>query len=384
MNLAMEIKQVRYWSTARKIFWGVIGLILLQGLYFSAVRFFQGLGAVTNLTDEFPWGFWIAFDVIGGVALASGGFTLCFLVYIMGYHRYHSVVRPTVLTAFLGYILVSVGLIYDLGKYFNIWHPLVMWNPHSVMFEVAWCVMLYSLVLFLEFLPIVLEKFNLTRPLRLLSKITIPVVLLGVLLSTLHQSSLGSVYLIVPEKLHQLWYSPILPLLFFLSAVTVGPAMVILESAFSSKLFHRGLETHIIADLADFQLVGIIVYLGVKIQDLFVRGVWGCLGSGTFECYHFWMEILVLVVAAVILMIPGVRRHPKWIIGSATLTVIGILYNRFNVAWTGMVRSAGADYAPAVGEIGISLFLVALGVVAFYFIAKWLPIFPELKKGETH
>ncbi|MBD3167627.1 Ni/Fe-hydrogenase cytochrome b subunit [bacterium] len=380
MNLAMEIKQVRHWSTSRKIFWGIIGLILLQGLYFSAVRFFSGLGAVTNLTDEFPWGFWIAFDVIGGVALASGGFTLAFLVYIMGYHRYHSVVRPTILTAFLGYILVSVGLIYDLGKYFNIWHPLVMWNPHSVMFEVAWCVMLYSIVLFLEFLPVVLEKYNLSGPLRLLQKITIPVVLLGVLLSTLHQSSLGSVYLIVPAKLHQLWYTPILPLLFFLSAVTVGPAMVILESAVSARLFHRGLETHIIADLADFQLVGIIVYLGVKIQDLFVRDVFGCLASGQFECFHFWGEILLLVMAMLILMIPGMRRHPKWIIGSATLTVLGILYNRFNVAWTGMLRSSGGEYTPAVGEIGISLFLVALGLMAFYFIAKWLPIFPELKK----
>ncbi|MBZ0265377.1 Ni/Fe-hydrogenase cytochrome b subunit [bacterium] len=381
MNLVMRIKD---FSPQRKFAWSVIGIILLIGLQLSYMRFFKGFASVTNLSDEFPWGFWIGFDVIAGVALASGGFTLCFLVYIIGYHRYHSIVRPTVLTAFLGYILVAVGLLYDLGKYFNIWHPLVMWNPHSVMFEVAWCVMLYLSVLFLEFVPMVLEKFNLQTPLHFMQKITIPVVILGVLLSTLHQSSLGSVYLIVPEKLHELWYTPILPLLFFLSAITVGPAMVILESALSSKIFHRGLELNIMVDIAGFQLVGMIVYVGVKIQDLFVRGVVPSLFTGSYEATHFMLEIGILLAACLILILPKLRAHPRWLLLSSILTVVGILYNRLNISWVGMMRSSGTFYFPAWSEVFISLFLVTIGAVAFYFIVKWLPVFPEIEGNEEN
>lgn len=378
------LSHYRSLSPLRRAAWIVVVIILLQGLYLTYRRFFFGLGDVTNLTDSFPWGFWIAFDVVGGVALAAGGFTLCCLVYVFGYHRYHSIIRPTVLTAFLGYILVSVGLLYDLGKYFNIWHAIIMWNHHSVMFEVAWCVMLYLTVLFLEFLPVVLEKFNLNAPLRILQKISIPLVITGVILSTLHQSSLGSVFLIVPNKLHPLWYTPLLPLMFFLSAVAVGPAMIIVESYFSARLFRRGLELFILRDLARFLQVAVIVYVGVKIQDLFVRHVTDKVFTNAYESTHFMIEIGLLLSAIVILAIPRLRNHKNWLMIGAILVVLGVLYNRFNVAWIGMMRASGTTYFPAWSEVTTSLFLVTCGVIVFYFICKYFPIFPELVNGNGH
>ena len=197
----------------------------------------SGLGPSTNLNDQFPWGIWIGFDVLCGVMLAAGGFTLTAAVHIFNIKRLHPIVRPTILTAFLGYVLVCVALMYDLGRPYRIWHPLVMRNPHSVMFEVAYCVMLYTTVLSLEFSPIVLERFNLQKPLKIVRAALIPLVILGVILSTLHQSSLGTVYLIMPEKLHPFWYSPLLPVFFFISAIAVGLAMTIFESSLSSKYF---------------------------------------------------------------------------------------------------------------------------------------------------
>ena len=209
-------------------FWRVVLiLVLAAGFYSTILRFTRGLGAVTNLSDQFPWGLWVGFDVLCGVGMAAGGFTLAAIVYVFHIDRFHAVLRPSILTAFLGYALVAVALLFDLGKPYNIWHPLIMWNPHSVMFEVAWCVTLYLTVLALEFSPAVFERFHLHTPLRMVKGMTIPLVIMGVLLSTLHQSSLGSLYLIVPEKLHPYWYSPLLPVFFFISAISVGLAMVI-------------------------------------------------------------------------------------------------------------------------------------------------------------
>jgi Ni/Fe-hydrogenase subunit HybB-like protein len=204
-------------------FWRVVfAAIMLSGLYATYLRVFHGLGGSTNLSNKFPWGLWIGFDIMGGVALAAGGFTLVAMVHIFNIKTYRPVLRPAILTAFLGYILVMVGLVYDLGRPDRVWHPMVMWNPHSVMFEVGWCVMLYSTVLFLEFLPIVFEKFGLHKPLEWIHKISVPLMILGVLLSTLHQSSLGTLFLIVPEKEYPLWYTPLLPVLFYVSAIAAA------------------------------------------------------------------------------------------------------------------------------------------------------------------
>src|SRR6201988_4361336 len=278
-------------------FWKAIFLVLMvAGFYGTVVRFTQGLGASTHLSDQFPWGICIGFDVLCGVMLAAGGFTLTAAVHILNIKRLHSIIRPTILTAFLGYILVCAALMYDLGKPYNIWHPLIMRNPHSVMFEVAYCVMLYTSVLALEFSPIVLERFNLQKPLKVVRAILIPLVICGVILSTLHQSSLGTLYLIVPEKLHPFWYSPLLPVFFFLSAIAVGLAMTILESSLSSKHFGLHLELPVLQELGRVLVVVLGIYGILRFEDLLHRGVLRLLLRPGYETYLFWLEISLAII----------------------------------------------------------------------------------------
>src|SRR3954454_3417297 len=273
----------------RFTFWKLVFFfIMAAGLYATFLRFTRGLGASTNLSDQFPWGIWISFDVLCGVMLAAGGFTLTAAVHILNIKRLHSIIRPTILTAFLGYILVCAALMFDLGKPYNIWHPLIMRNPHSVMFEVAYCVMLYSTVLALEFSPIVLERFNLQKPLKVIRAVLIPLVILGVILSTLHQSSLGTVYLIMPTKLHPFWYSPLLPVFFFLSAICVGLAMTIFESTMSSKHFNRELELPILQELGRVLMVVLSVYAVLRAEDLIHRGVVPMMFKWRYETPLFW------------------------------------------------------------------------------------------------
>ena len=223
-------------------FWrGMFYLLLAVGLILTILRYAKGLGSVTNLSDQTPWGLWIGFDLLCGVGLAAGGFVITAVVYIFNIERFRPIVRPTIITAFLGYLLVIVDLLLDIGRPWAMWHPLVMWNPHSVMFEVSWCVMLYSTVLFLEFSGMIFEKVRWNRAAKVQKAVTVPLVIAGVILSTLHQSSLGTVYLIVPGKLHALWYTPLLPVLFWVSSVGAGLAMVIVESRISSRVFGRQL-----------------------------------------------------------------------------------------------------------------------------------------------
>ena len=204
--------------------------------------------------------------------------------------------RPTILTAFLGYMLVCVALMFDLGKPYNIWHPLIMRNPHSVMFEVAYCVMLYTAVLALEFSPIVLERFNLQKPLKVVRAMLIPLVICGVILSTLHQSSLGTLYLIMPEKLHPFWYTPLLPVFFFLSAIAVGLAMTIFESSMSSKHFGLQLELPVLQELGRVLLVVLGVYAILRFEDLANRGVLKLALHPGYETYLFWLEISLCII----------------------------------------------------------------------------------------
>ena len=284
-------------------FWKFIAAgILTAGAYVTFYRFTRGLGASTNLSDQFPWGLWIGFDILCGVGLAAGGFTLAAIVHIFNIKRFEPILRPTILTAFLGYVLVIIGLMYDLGRPLQIWHAIIMWNPHSVMFEVAWCVMLYTTVLALEFSPVILEKFGLTRVLRVMKRISIPLIIVGVILSTLHQSSLGSLYLIVPEKLYPLWYSPYMPVFFYFSAIAAGCAMIIFESFLSSRAFKRGLETHLLTEIARFGVVMLAVYLTMNVVDLSNRSVFG-LQAGVFtrDIDHAYYAFNELEVGGVII-----------------------------------------------------------------------------------
>ncbi|GAB4327458.1 MAG: polysulfide reductase NrfD [Candidatus Zixiibacteriota bacterium] len=366
--MAEKLKTLTFWKA-------IFGIIVILGVIATIRRFALGLGATTGLSDEVPWGLWIGFDVMSGVALAAGGFTISALVYVFNLKQFKPIVRPAILTAFLGYILVAVGLLYDLGRPWFIWHPIVFRNPHSVMLEVAWCVMLYLTVLALEFFPAFLERFKLVKALKVVKVVTPILVIAGVLLSTLHQSSLGSLFLIVPEKLHPLWYSSRLPWLFYVSAIAIGFGMVIVESYLSSRAFGKSLERHIVIDLSRAMLVVLVFLAVLRVQDLIGRGALHYMFQPTFEAGMFWFENALLIIIPVLLVaIRKVRYHPMGPYLAGLSAVMGLVMNRINVAITGMAANTGY-YFPTWEEVMVSMFLVSLGFAAFAWAVRNLPVF---------
>jgi Ni/Fe-hydrogenase subunit HybB-like protein len=358
-------------------FWkSILIAILVLGLYATVVRFTQGLGAATHLSDAFPWGLWIGFDVLCGVMLAAGGFLLTATVYIFNLERFKPIVRPTVLTAFLGYSFVVVALLFDLGRPYRIWHPLVMWNPRSAMFEVAWCVMLYTTVLALEFSAVIFERLKMNRMVKIQHAISIPLVILGVILSTLHQSSLGTLYLIVPDKLYPLWYSPLLPLFFFISAVAVGLAMTIFESWMSSKAFGKQLELPLLISLGRVLLVVLLIYGVLRFQDLYQRGALGLLRKPGYEVDLFMVEIVLgLILPIALLLWRRARETADGLYFAAVLVLLGFVTNRLNVSITGMEGAAGVHYIPKWTEFAVTASIIGAGFTIFALAVKYLPIF---------
>lgn len=370
----MKIPKLTFWRL-------VFVMIVAAGLYSTILRFGRGLGASTALNDHFPWGLWIGFDILCGVALAAGGFTVSAVVYVFHIERFRPVIRPAILTAFLGYVLVITALMFDLGRPYRIWHALIMWNPHSVMFEVAWCVMLYTTVLALEFSPLLLEKLKWNKLLKIIHSVTMPLVILGVILSMLHQSSLGSLYLIVPEKLYPLWYSPLLPFFFFLSALSLGCAMTIFESYLSFRGFGRRLEMDLLSDLGKVLVVALSLYLVLKFQDLKGRGVLMLAFQPTYAGRMFLAEILLGVIAPILMLsIPKIRKDVLGLFVCAVMAILGIIMNRLNISITGIEAATGARYLPTWNEASVTLMIVAVGFVLFSLAVKYLAVFPA---GET-
>src|SRR5271165_2837924 len=360
-------------------FWRVVFLVIMTlGLYSSYVRYLHGLGAATNMTDQFPWGFWIGFDCLCGVMLAAGGFCMVGAVYLFNVESLHSVVRPAVLTAFLGYLLFIVGLLFDLGRPWFIWHQLIYMNPHSVMFEVGMCVMTYTTVLFFEFLPNVLERFNLKPQIKWIHNIYPLLIVLGILLSTLHQSSLGSLYLIMPSKLHPFWYSPALPFFFFGSAIAVGLAMTIFESTQSAKAFGRQLELPVLVTLGGALLVALWVNALLRLEDYFHRGLLGQIIKPSYEAYFLWLELaLAFVIPITMLSFKKVRLSPSGLYLASVFSLLGFITNRLNVSLTGFETYVGHHYMPKWTEFSVTLMIIALGFALFGVAVRYLPIFPE-------
>ncbi len=356
-------------------------LWLLLGLAASVAvsRFLFGLGVTTNLSNANPWGFWIGFDVMSGVALAAGGFIITATVYIFRLERFHAVVRPAVLTAFLGYIAVAISLLFDLGLPWNIWHMTVFWNPHSPLFEVGWCVMLYLLVLTLEFLPVPAEEFpRLAKVRAKLLKVRLPLVILGIGLSTLHQSSLGSLFLIMPYRMAPAWYSPILPILFLISAIALGLAMVIFESHVTAYLYRRKPESEVLAGLGRACSWVLLLYLAVRFGDLFVRHRIGAIFFPGWRTALFWAEILLMAIVPIVLFsIRRVResREGQWV--AAGLVVFGVVLNRIDVGGLAHLRPEGAFYLPSWMEVAISVGVVAGAVLTFLFIVEHFKVWEQ-------
>lgn len=365
-------------------FWkGLLYLLVATGSILTIIRYSQGLGSVTNLSDSYPWGLWVGFDVLCGVGLAAGGFTIAAVVHIFNVKRFRPILRPTILTAFLGYLLVVVALLLDLGRPWNLWRPLVMWNPRSVLFEVAWCVMLYTTVLALEFSEVVFEKLGWVRAIRVQHNLMIPAVIAGVVLSTLHQSSLGALYLIVPGKLHALWYTPMLPWMFYISSICVGLAMVIVESHLSARAFGRKLEMPILTEVGRILVAALGVFGVFRFFDLYTRGALQLAAGLSYEALMFQIEILLgLLLPMALLAFPKVRRDPQGLYLSGLLVVLGFIVNRLNVSITGFEAAQGGHYVPAWSEVIITVMLVALGFGAFSLAVRYLNVYPEEAGGD--
>lgn len=360
------------------IWQAVLLTILAFGCYATVIRYARGLGAATNLSDAFPWGLWIGFDMLVGVGLAAGGFVIAATVHVFRIERYEAIARPAVLTAFLGYLLVIVALLFDLGLPWRIWHPMVMWNPHSVMFEVGWCVMLYTTVLALEFSPLVFERFGFKTPLRVIRAVYVPLVILGVLLSTLHQSSLGTLYVIAPDKLHGLWYTPLLPVFFFVSAIAAGLGMTIFESFMSHRAFGKKLEPDLLRGLGRVIVVALAVYAVLRFEDLAARGALALAFTVTPESVLFWGEMgLGVLLPMALFAFKRVRASEQGLFFAGLLTVMGFIVNRLNVAITGMQTSSGVTYIPSALEFAVTASLVGAGFALFGLAVKYLPVFPR-------
>ncbi|MEW6286127.1 MAG: NrfD/PsrC family molybdoenzyme membrane anchor subunit [Chloroflexota bacterium] len=374
-------------------------LILFMAIAFvvAMMRYAFGIGAISDLSYSYPWGFWISFDLFTGVVISSGGFLMAGTVYILRIKEFEPLLRPSILTAFLGYIMVAVALLVDLGQPLRIWYMMIHWNHTSVLLEIGICVMSYLTVLAIEFTPVVLERFpKLHKVAHLIHKFIMPFVILGVVLSTLHQSSLGSLLLIQPQKLHPLWWTPILPILFFSSAVTVGMAMIIFESTLSSRYFQRGLETHLLAKLAKGLPVALGFYLVLKFGELAVAGDLGYLFTSGVMSALFWAEILIgAVIPLIWFSIEKNRANPNRLFAGAVILLLGMILNRFNVSWFAVKHPdplfymptfmGNVKYFPTLPEVAVSIGIFSAGIMAFGLIAKYFPVFEaEHETEETH
>ena len=361
----------------------VLTALVILGLIPMIIRYVRGLGAVSNLSDGRPWGFWISFDLYCGVALAAGGFTLAGWVYLFNREKYHVVARPAILTAFLGYTLVILSLLIDLGQPWYIWHAIIYWNIHSPLFEVAICVMTYTAVLALEFSPAVFERFNWHVPLKLIRSVQIPLVIAGVVLSTLHQSSLGSMLLMMPETLHPLWYTPILPVLFLTSAIAVGPAMVIFETTLSTRALGHQLPLDVLNGLGRLIPYVLGLYLLLKLTDLTARGNIELVFTAYPQNLLWWAEITIGVILPIVLLsLPGLRQNRRGLFWSAVLVILGLVLNRFNVSMLALEMRPGFSYFPHWMEVAISAGLVADALLVVWLAYRLLPIVATEDAGQ--
>lgn len=374
-------------------------IILAVGFVITVIRFTVGIGSVTNLTDAQPWGLWIGFDLLCGVCLAAGGYFTTVAVYVMGMKHFHSAVRPAVTTAFLGYAFVVVALLYDLGHPLRLPYMFFFPGTTSVLFEVGLCVATYLTVLFVEFSIAPMEWLSSKFPFLLkwrkwVIRITILLTIFGVTLSTLHQSSLGSLYLIAPEKLHPLWYSPFMPMFFFVSSMVAGGSMVIFEGLFAHKGVHDYMDaTHLKeADgvVLAFARAGsfiLMAYFMLKLIDMLVQAnlPWLCTGWGAW-----WLiEMLGFVLLPAFLYAKGSRDgNVKLCRYTSILVIAGIVLNRFNVSMIAFNWQLPSEvrYFPSIWEICISIFVVTMIVTVYRFIVYHMPVLYEHPdfKGEEH
>ncbi len=358
-----------------------IGAVTIIGLMVIALvfRFIFGLGAVSNMSDGYPWGIWIAYDVVVGSALACGGYVMALVVYVFNKGKYHPLVRPALLASMFGYTMAGVSVIFDIGRYFhayNLFIPSRM-NATSVMLEVALCITIYIMVLWLEFAPAIAEKWNMKRFAKYLDKSIFFLIALGVTLPMMHQSSLGTMMVISGFKLSELWQTNLLPILFLLSAIFMGFAMVIGEASVTSRVYKLGDETNMLTKLAQFLVVILTIFLVIHIQGLFSRGALDTLLDWDYKSTSYVLEILFMVCGLAILATKRLRESPRYLFLGACFVLIGASIFRFNVYLIGYDPGSNWSYFPSIGEQIVTYGLIAFEIAAFTFFVKYFPVFTK-------
>lgn len=381
-------------------------------VFFAAVagilRLVFGLGQTTNLLDQLPWGLWKVLNMIAGVALSTCGFTVGFLVYVLKIEKFKPLLRPAILVAFLGYGSSCFALLFDIGLPHRFWHPLVFWNIHSFLFEVFWCVMLYFTVTLIELSPNILEKFKAEKLVKFLHKVAIGVVIFGISLSSLHHSSLGSLFLTTPLRLHELWYSPLIPLMYIISAMGGGMMFLILVKIVYSWLYNPetifgpaylekasmnclidnkipraklvfGKEMPALSSLSIIASCLLGLYFIIKVYDLFSRNSFNALLAGTYESWLYAIEVLLTTVVPIIIVaFKELRRSPYWLGFAGFSASFGIVMNRVDVGIIGYFRDAQAVYIPSFVEWSLSIGVVAGAALAMMYISENFSIFDEI------
>jgi len=353
-------------------------VLVLIAAYFLAKRFVYGIGAVSNMNDGYPWGIWIAYDVVVGTAFACGGYAMALLVYVFHRGEYSPLVRPALLASMFGYTLAGLSVIFDIGRYWQAYNIFLPWhsNLHSVMFEVALCIGTYILVLWVEFAPTVLEAVRAERLKAKLNRVIFVFIALGILLPTMHQSSLGTMMLMAGHKLSPLWRTGFLPLLFLISALTMGYAVVIFETTLAGVAFKRKGELELLSKISAIIPWLLVVYLVVRVEDVNLRGYLADALGGGLEGNMFVIENILHLIPLMILIYPANRKNPRLLFLAAVSVMLGGALYRFNTYIIAFDPGTGWQYFPSVPEILITFGVVAAEIMGYLWFVKRMPVLP--------
>lgn len=357
----------------------IAGLLVVIMAAILLYRFIFGLGAVTNLNDGYPWGIWVVVDVMIGSAFACGGFSVAMLVYIFNRGEYHPLVRPALLASLLGYTLAGAGVIFDLGRWWNVWNMFWPWsvNPNSVMFEVAVCITIYIFVMWVEFSPVFLEQFGLRDAKKKLNKFLFFVIALGTLLPMMHQSSLGTLWVVLGVQVPPLWQTPLVPLLFLLTAIAMGYAVVLFESCIASSAYRRSIEMHLLTPLSKVMLGVVAAYIAVRLGDVIVRGAFGRAFALNLEAFMFWVEMACFVAPFFIIGKETQRRNPARLFVAGILLMLGGSLLRLNGFIVAYDTGPGFHYFPSLAEILVTAGMFATEVLVYILITRRFPVLPR-------
>jgi Ni/Fe-hydrogenase subunit HybB-like protein len=362
---------------------GMISIWVLGalGLGIAFYRWFVGIGPTTNLTDGRGWGLWISFDMMTGIGLAAGAFTVAAIVYIFNLKQFFPIVRPVILTGFISYLLAALTLLVDLSQPQRIWHLIIYWNIHSPLFEIGWCVMLYLTVLLLEFSPVLFETLGWKVPLKIIHGIQVPLIVAGITLSTMHQSTLGTMLTILPHRVHPLWYSPLLPVYFYLTAIAAGLGMTVFESYNSARTYQFPYEKKMLANLSKFIPWVLGLYLIIRMVELFVTGKYEYLLQGGTPALFYLVEIIGGVIVPIFYFSDRQTRNDiHGQVWGGFFVMGGLIMNRLNSA---LVFFQGDFYFPSWQELAVTIGLTCLGIIIFDAAVRFLPMFPEPKPEVT-